>query len=841
MKISNSGERVIKNAIKFNPWDGSTLDVLHNYGLSATDRASVAAFMEKHPYKGPSTVKQILDDPQFLEKVKGSPNRQEILNQLRTQRSTTAMTQTEVDNADINQVIENNNSEHEARNIETEAHKTQVDTSGSKAQLSFKDEVKLWFRKVWHGGVSGDRRKAVSTLFKEAPKLAETLNKQGLTEKILDMLAAKVDDKKGTREFLDMLTRKVDPVIEFQQEADPVEDPGTKKAVKKLKEEEIKTILVDEDHLQRFLKDHPEVNEKTVRDMATAAKTNIEMANPDEIFKIAYKQTWEANKSIVKSEYGQLLDNLKTNGAKGFLVKALDVLKKSKIGDFLAYLDASHKTTTDGELKQIMEDYGIPAKDRKPNKITEFKRAFNADKTGLFSRTDQHTLDEKNKNLIKTKLGLDDDNAARFLEGLKDAKSLTPEKITKLGKKFKVNLNPQAYDFTGERWAPLDRFATQGEKIAMSWKSSWEGSSMDDIKSGWKGFKGKLQKGNRLATSFQTITSLVGAGGMGMSFYTCAYKQLGELPQKEQNLTDLINNGTIMMDEMETNLNATEADIKISKKLEIEAHCGLSRKFVAFILEMTGNMDKPVRPCSSLTVNATDLVGRRLTYTAIASCYGEEFKDDNPYRGEECVDQLPNLDTDNLRHQEFLRDKLGNMRTFLQKNKDIIAEELDKLVLRYNVEVLVNEDFSFDRIVRTLKSFGFTEGADFTKFSILKLIAQHRVSEAMYHGYPLKCFREEKIRNQGDLQRWQDTFLALDEDKLTDFREAVEDQETLDYMKRKAKRGRYHFTGAGLPDEELEGKILTEIATRILITESEYEDEDGQRYPLEALRTQDIC
>ena len=330
---------------------------------------------------------------------------------------------------------------------------------------------------------------------------------------------------------------------------------------------------------------------------------------------------------------------------------------------------------------------------------------------------------------------------------------------------------------------------------------------------------------------------------MGMSFYTCAYKQLGELSQKEQNLTDLIEKGKKQMDMMETNLNATEADIKISKKVEIEAHCGLSRKFVAFILKMTGNMDKPVRPCSSLTVNATDLVGRRLTYDAIASCYGEEFKDDNPYRGEECVDidKLPNLDTDNLRHQEFLRDKLGNMRTFLQKNKDIIAEELDKLVLRYNVEVLVNEDFSFDRIVRTLKSFGFTEGADFTKFSILKLIAQHRVSEAMYHGYPLKCVREEKIRNQDDLQRWEETFLALDKDKLTDFREAVEDQETLDYMKRKAKRGRYHFPGAGLSDEELEGKILTEIATIILITESEYEDEDGQRYPLEALRTQDIC
>ena len=111
----------------------------------------------------------------------------------------------------------------------------------------------------------------------------------------------------------------------------------------------------------------------------------------------------------------------------------------------------------------------------------------------------------------------------------------------------------------------------------------------------------------------------------------------------------------------------------------------------------------------------------------------------------------------------------------------------------------------------------------------------------MYHGYPLKCVREEKIRNQDDLQRWEDTFLALDEDKLTDFREAAEDKETLDYMKRKAKRGRYHFPGAGLPDEELEGKILTEIATRILITESEYEDEDGQRYPLQALRTQDMC
>ena len=185
------------------------------------------------------------------------------------------------------------------------------------------------------------------------------------------------------------------------------------------------------------------------------------------------------------------------------------------------------------------------------------------------------------------------------------------------------------------------------------------------------------------------------------------------------------------------------------------------------------------------------------------------------------------------------------MRTFLQKNKDIIAEELDKLVLRYNVEILVNEDSPLDRIVRTLISFGFIEGegegADFTKFSILKLIAQLPASEAVYHGYPLKCIRDEKIRNQSNLQSWEDTYMALDEDKLTDFREAVEDQETLTYMMRKAKRGRYHFSGAGLSNKELEAKILTEIATRVLISESEYEDEDGQRFPLEALRTQDMC
>ena len=83
--------------------------------------------------------------------------------------------------------------------------------------------------------------------------------------------------------------------------------------------------------------------------------------------------------------------------------------------------------------------------------------------------------------------------------------------------------------------------------------------------------------------------------------------------------------------------------------------------------------------------------------------------------------------------------------------------------------------------------------------------------------------------------------MALDEDKLTEFRDAVVDHETLDYMKKKAKRGRYHFSGAGLSAEELEEKILTEIATRVLISESEYEDEDGERYPLQALRTQEIC
>ena len=821
--------------------------MVHNYGLSATDRAQAVDYLQKHPFRGPSTVRQILEDPQFLEKVKNSGNQQEILNAVRTHRASTSVTQSEVDNADINQLIDNNNREHEARTIETDAP---MDTSVPKDKKSFMDKVKVW----WHGGIGwGEsakrRRKAVRTLWKESPKLAKALDKNGLIGRILDMLAAKVDDPKGTREFLDRLAQKVetseDWVTEWQDHADKIGDPVDKKAIAKLTREEIKTIFVDEDHIQRVLEEHPDVNEKTLRDLIVVSKRRPQIANPDELFKNAYKQTWEACKSTFKSEHRHLLDNLTFNNAKGFLLKALDNLKtKDKIDNFLASLEDSHKKTTNGEIKQIMKDMGI--KDGSPSKISQFRSAFNADDTGLFSKTDQQTLDSSYMDMIKTNLGLEDNNAARFLEGLKDAKSLTPDKITKLGKKveFKLNLNPMAYDFTGESWVPIDRIASWRERTVDSWRSTWEGSSAADMKAGLHAARNQ----NKLISSFTTFSTLVGGAGMALSYYTCAAQQLGQLHQKEQDYTEHIEEGKKQLEELGRTLTTLEADIKISKQVEIEAHCALSNKFVAFILEMTGNMDQPVRPCSSLTANATDLVGRRLTYTAIANCYGEKFKDGNPYKGKECPGdstKIPNLDTDYQPFQKFLRDKLGNTRTFLQKNKDIIAEELDRLVLRYNVEVLVNQDSSLDEIGSALKSFGFTEGdgegADFTNFSILKLIAQFRVDEALYHGYPLKCIREEKIGNQSALQRWEDTFMALDEDKLTEFRDAVVDHETLDYMKKKAKRGRYHFSGAGLSAEELEEKILTEIATRVLISESEYEDEDGERYPLQALRTQEIC
>ena len=78
-----------------------------------------------------------------------------------------------------------------------------------------------------------------------------------------------------------------------------------------------------------------------------------------------------------------------------------------------------------------------------------------------------------------------------------------------------------------------------------------------------------------------------------------------------------------------------------------------------------------------------------------------------------------------------------------------------------------------------------------------------------------------------------DANLKLDVDKLEEFTEAIEDGETLEYLRKKAKKEKYHFSiPKRMTDEDANKEILKEIATRVLTTASTYQDEDKNIYDL---------
>ena len=102
---TNLGKDVIKNAIKFNPWDNSQLDLLHNYGLSATERAQAVDYLKKHPYTGPSTLQTVFEDPEFKDKLKHAADMQSVFEEIRKRRPEDPhITKTDIENADLNQL-----------------------------------------------------------------------------------------------------------------------------------------------------------------------------------------------------------------------------------------------------------------------------------------------------------------------------------------------------------------------------------------------------------------------------------------------------------------------------------------------------------------------------------------------------------------------------------------------------------------------------------------------------------------------------------------------------------------------------------------------------------------
>ena len=80
--------------------------------------------------------------------------------------------------------------------------------------------------------------------------------------------------------------------------------------------------------------------------------------------------------------------------------------------------------------------------------------------------------------------------------------------------------------------------------------------------------------------------------------------------------------------------------------------------------------------------------------------------------------------------------------------------------------------------------------------------------------------------------------MNFDPEKLQDFTDAVTDEETLKYMRKKAAKGRYHFSTRTLSEEQAEASILSEIANRVLTKAAIYTDEDGKDYDLNDFRNQ---
>ena len=90
---------MIKNAIKFNPWDNSQLALLHNYGLSTTERAQAVDHLKRQPYTGPSTLQTVSEDPEFKDKLKHAADIQSVFEEIRKR-----ITKTYIENAYLNQL-----------------------------------------------------------------------------------------------------------------------------------------------------------------------------------------------------------------------------------------------------------------------------------------------------------------------------------------------------------------------------------------------------------------------------------------------------------------------------------------------------------------------------------------------------------------------------------------------------------------------------------------------------------------------------------------------------------------------------------------------------------------
>jgi len=835
--INIDGKDVIKNAIKFNPWDNSQLDLLHNYGLSATERAQAVDYLKKHPYTGPSTLQTVFEDPEFKDKLKHAADMQSVFEEIRKRRpEDPQITKTDIENADLNQLVDSQNSIREAHRITSDG----PNVGKTKDDLTRFQKMKNWWKSISTGDPNYGK-KAVVLMF-EYPELADTLKKTKAFDTVMNQIASKEDDIDTARKFLDQL----------QYEANANEMNKIKKAAEQngigLSKNDIKKIIAEENHMKQFLREHPDVKEDVLRKIIKVVKNGSpKPIDTNNIYYQQYKESWNLNKEILNGQQKNLKNNINSNDAKDYFMKAINRLPTpEKVRDFISDLGNDATKVSSKEMKKILKENGI--KDVPSSKIFAFVDTYNSDDKGLFSKGD-HGNEAYFQRMIKEHLGLNVDQSTRVLDGIKEAKSVTPEKLKKIAKKKKFNLklDPQIFEKSGSKYVPLDtKFAGWLQKGKHWWQSTLSSSNSDDLRRGWANVKDSFSH-HKLRTSFEMFTGFVGVASTGLSFYTCAYQQLGSLLGKEKKFDKQIQEGKEKMKEFEENLIRVKSDIVGLKKKMVDTHCGLSSKYVGFINEITGNADKPVKPCSSVTLQDKNLVGRNLTYTAIRECYGK-YKDDNPYRGTECkdIDEKFSEETsiseklllDYGDYQEFLKERLMNMGTFLQKQKDIILSTLNGLVLRYNVQSLSGSSSSIEQITDLLKKFQYTEGQDFTTFTILKMISEDHPELDHYDGYPLTCIKNNAIRNNEDLETWKNSHMNFDAEKLRDFTDAVLDKETLKYMRKKAAKGRYHFSTSTMSTEEANKRILREIASRVLTRAATYTDEDEEEYNLNDYRNQ---
>eukprot|EP00092_Neocalanus_flemingeri_P035046 GFUD01038134.1.p1 GENE.GFUD01038134.1~~GFUD01038134.1.p1 ORF type:complete len:1100 (+),score=250.55 GFUD01038134.1:169-3468(+) len=834
--ININGQDVVQNSIKINPYDNSKLDLLHNYGLSATDRAEAVDYLKKNPYTGPSTLQTVFDNPEFMDRIKDSNNMQAVFEEIKTRKHNDAsITQKEIDNADLNQLVDRQNNDHALARIKGNDPIEPNMVDGTKHKHTTLERLRFW----WKSKKTGDPNfgAKATLLMLEYPQLAEYLRKSKAMDTVMNQIASKEDDIDATRIFLDRLDNKM-KTNEFVSVGQKAKKNGIH-----INNEDIKLICLEERHLKQILKNNPDVNENKLRNIIQEVKNEKpSKINTDRLYYATYKESWTKNREILDGDHRNLKDNINSNDAKGFLMKALNMLPNpEKIKNYLTVLRNNINKVTNQEIKKILKENDI--KGVTPEKIAAFRNAYNSASKGLFSKADQGGTDAYFNKMISQHLGINSDQTNSFIDGMKNEKSLTKEKMKKIAKKRGFNLGSldlKTYVRSSNSYTPLDtKFATIGQKITSWGTNKWSGSSSDDLKAGWENAK-KSWKASKLASSFNVFTSVVGAASTGLSYYTCAYQQLGSLYSREDEFKKEIEEGKKDIKEFEVQVTTLETAIKARKKTAIKFHCKLSEKFVSFLLEVTGNMDKQVKPCSEVTVSNPEMIGRKLTYTAIAECYGE-FKEDNPYKGTECknIEEIPEISLDYTDHQEFLSNRLMAMSTFLQKQKDIIASALNHLVLRYNIESLTKEDSSVNKITRLLKNYGFREEMDFTKFSILKIISQTVINKHVYQGYPLGCIRKDIIVDDTSLNKWMEENLNFDTEKLVEFTEAVEDGETVEYLRKKARKGKYHFsTTKTMSDTAVDARIMKEIANRVLASAAVYIDEDKKSYILKPYRSQ---